>query len=146
MNVFLPYADYQKSIECLDKRRCLKQVVEASQLIDGLLSRGSIRWTSHPASRMYKFNLSSLIDYYNKCLNHAKSFWKINFKKLTMIENSSIVIHPEWLGNEQFHSRMRARLLYKDFNWYSQFGWTEKPIDESQGYIWPIDKNFKLVI
>jgi hypothetical protein len=39
------------------------------------------------------------------------------------------LIYPRWLGNEKFHSNQRARLLNKNFAWYSQFGWQESPSD-----------------
>lgn len=42
---------------------------------------------------------------------------------------------PPWLGNEEFHSRHRSRLLMKDPEHYGQFGWTEKP---GLDYIWPV--------
>lgn len=44
-------------------------------------------------------------------------------------------IAPWWLGDERLHSSHRGRLLYKDPDWYSQFGWSEEPIET--GYWWP---------
>jgi len=43
------------------------------------------------------------------------------------------VEYPEWLGNEKFHSSHRANLLRKDFDWYSQFKWTE---NSESPYLW----------
>ena len=43
---------------------------------------------------------------------------------------------PTWLGNEKFHSSHRAALLFKNFDFYSKFGWTEKP---EMNYIWPVN-------
>jgi hypothetical protein len=39
------------------------------------------------------------------------------------------------MGHHDFHSSHRAALLYKDFEWYSQFGWCEQP---QLHYLWPI--------
>jgi hypothetical protein len=49
---------------------------------------------------------------------------------------------PPWLGNESLHSSHRAALLYKDYSWYSKFGWSEQPaVPDKKGrlpYYWPI--------
>jgi hypothetical protein len=49
---------------------------------------------------------------------------------------------PPWLGREDLHSAYRSALLYKDFEWYSRFGWDEKPaIPDERGslpYVWPV--------
>lgn len=41
---------------------------------------------------------------------------------------------PCWLGDERFHSSHRASLLFKNPEWYGQFGWKEKP---EINYFWP---------
>jgi len=43
---------------------------------------------------------------------------------------------PWWLGVEIFHSKHRATLLAKNFEYYSQFGWSEEPKWE---YWWPTE-------
>jgi hypothetical protein len=43
---------------------------------------------------------------------------------------------PKWITNE-FCSYHRATLLYKNPEWYSQFGWTEEPKYE---YLWSTKK------
>ena len=40
---------------------------------------------------------------------------------------------PHWLTDE-FCSYHRATLLFKNLEWYGQFGWTEEPKYE---YLWP---------
>jgi hypothetical protein len=42
--------------------------------------------------------------------------------------------YPPWLGNESFHASHRSNLLRKDFDYYSQFKWTEPT---TLPYIWP---------
>jgi len=44
-----------------------------------------------------------------------------------------IIQLPLWL-NDNFCSHHRATLLFKNFEYYSQFGWTEEP---KYKYIWP---------
>ena len=47
--------------------------------------------------------------------------------------NDDMVEFPHWLGKESFHSSHRANLLRKDYEYYSQFGWTENP---EKPYVW----------
>ena len=42
--------------------------------------------------------------------------------------------YPSWWGSK-IHNTHRAALLAKDYDYYSQFGWTEKP---EINYYWPI--------
>ena len=43
------------------------------------------------------------------------------------------MVKPHWLGKESFHSSHRANLLRKDYEYYSQFKWTENP---ESPYVW----------
>jgi hypothetical protein len=42
---------------------------------------------------------------------------------------------PPWLGDNKFHSAHRSALLFKDFAYYSKFGWDESP---ELNYVWPV--------
>ena len=44
---------------------------------------------------------------------------------------------PPWMGKKKLHASHRSKLLEKDFDHYSQFGWKEKPGLE---YYWPVKK------
>ena len=48
-------------------------------------------------------------------------------------------IKPDWFNNSAIYSTYRSALLYKDYDHYSKFGWSESPII-------PIEENGKLVI
>lgn len=48
--------------------------------------------------------------------------------------DSRDIIMPAWFGLEQFHSSHRSRLLAKDLEFYSKYGWTDDP---NVDYIWP---------
>lgn len=140
MQVFLPYADYKASLLTLDKKRLFKQVVECGQLINGILGISSLKTRSHPASRMFKDNINSLIEYHNIAYDVCVEKYGIKFvktKKLAYIEDKTMD-KPSWIGREDIHSRMRARLLDKDMKFYSQYGWAEQPVDATIGYIWPV--------
>ena len=133
MNTFLPYSSFKESADCLDKKRCFKQVVEASQIIN-VLEGKSVGWKNHPAVKMWIGYTPALIEYYNTFWQVCKDKWKIRFNKLQPISNNNEVIYPQWLGDETFHSLMRANLLRKNKEYYSQFNWTEQP---AEGYYWP---------
>ena len=59
-------------------------------------------------------------------------------KFLEYIEKLGPLILPPWIGGP-IHSNHRARLLAKDFNYYSQFGWSEKPTETNY---WPVKKPY----
>ena len=128
MNTFLPYVSIAKSVRCLDNKRLGKQRVEAMQLLRG-------QWPNHPCSIMYRQYKDFLTLYHNACIGE----WKRRGFKNTMrlLPFPILFDEPWWLGNEAFHSTMRANLLRKDPAWYGQFGWAETPIE---GYIWPGEK------
>jgi hypothetical protein len=88
---------------------------------------------NHPAIRMWRSYESALKLYYNIISSEwIRRGFKHNMGMFDIDESSLIL--PYWLGNENFHSRHRASLLYKNYDWYKQFGWTEEPkID----YVWP---------
>jgi hypothetical protein len=44
-----------------------------------------------------------------------------------------LIKFPDWLGGP-IHATHRAALLWKDPDWYEQFGWIEKPVMD---YYWP---------
>ncbi|MFQ3578873.1 MAG: pyrimidine dimer DNA glycosylase/endonuclease V [Bacteroidales bacterium] len=145
MQTFLPYPDFQKSAKILDKRRVWKQVVEAKQILDVLLSkkqRGA--WVNHPATRMWRGYEGALIKYYNIFYIECLIYRNIRIKKLK-IKIPHNVVYPPWLGDERVHSSHRGRLLNKYPEYYSQFGWNEEPIPQNQGYFWPVDMQHCLV-
>ena len=53
MQTFLPFADYQKSAECLDSKRLGKQRVEVKQVFNALIGRAK-GWGNHPITRMWQ--------------------------------------------------------------------------------------------
>ena len=134
MQTFLPYSDFQKTVEVLDYRRLCKQRVEALQIlkiISGLDSNS--RWRNHPAVRMWKNNPSALAEYYNFCVKEW--IWRgyKNTMKLQKIQHP--IKYPSWLGKEEFHSAHRSNLLRKNKEFYGNFGWAES---SDLAYIWPV--------
>lgn len=136
MQTFLPYKNFEKSAQVLDWRRLGKQRVEGMQIInaieqkprkDGKPYKG---WVNHPCSVMWKPYVPALKHYTNIIITE----W-INrgYNNNMEFYDTGKIIMPDWIGNEKFHSSHRANLLRKDFDYYSQFGWTENP---ERPYVW----------
>jgi len=133
MQTFLPYADFQQSLAALDYKRLGKQRVEARQILDILRGQPS-SWASHPAVRMWRGFEGALVAYYNAALKEwaARGYRNIILQPLP---ESSRPVMPWWLGREDFHASHRSKLLAKNPEHYSQFGWGEEP---GQPYVWPV--------
>ncbi len=136
MQVFLPYPDLKKSVCCLDPSRLGNQIYrEAKTLITG-------GWPNHPASKMWRGYEVALAKY---CLHGLEELthrgrhyprW-IDFYKRYLISSVKL---PPWFGDYRLHSSHRSALLFKNFEWYSKFGWQESPstlIDGKFPYYWP---------
>jgi len=148
MQVFLPYPDLKQSVCCLDPKRLGNQVYRECLTI----IRGS--WPNHPVSKMWADYIPTLaqyalygvnelkrrgLDYYNRDWYHELADKVVLFADTT---DDDYFWEPPWLGNESLHSSHRAALLYKDYNWYSKFGWSEQPaVPNEKGrlpYYWPV--------
>jgi len=163
MQTFLPYHNFKKSAKCLDYRRLGKQRIEAKQILNILLVRTKSKaWINHPAVKIWRGYELALQEYYNTIV---REWVKRGYKNTMALElvniphihlqdlfgndyyssnelnvKSGPTKHPDfkiplWL-TEKFCASHRAALLYKLPEWYSQFGWTEKP---EINYVWPID-------
>lgn len=137
MQTFLPYPDFIESLRSLDNKRLGKQRVEAYQIISAITQRPRKDgkpykgWVSHPCSVMWKNYLIALKMYYNDSIDVWKERGFKNTMEYEIIDNDLVL--PHWIGNNEFHSSHRANLLRKDYDFYSQKGWSENPTDP---YIW----------
>ena len=163
MQTFLPYPDFRKCAEVLDKRRCFKQVVEASQIIDCLEGK-KVGWKNHPAVKMWVGYENLLKHYYNVFLHHCLKVHKINtqmwYKDCPysygvrsndlgdyFTETNREASKPFWLGQEPFHRAMRSRLIEKSPEFYGpKFLDKDKGYNDSK-YWWPVmeDKTFRII-
>lgn len=55
------------------------------------------------------------------------------YDKIAAYQKGRIIL-PKWLGS-RIHKTHRAALLFKAPEWYSRFGWSEKP---AYDYYWPV--------
>ena len=136
MQTFLPYESFEKSAQTLDWRRLGKQRVEGMQIInaitgkkrkDGKPYKG---WINHPCSVMWKDYVPALKHYTNIII---QEWITRGYNNNMEFYDTGKIIMPDWIGNEKFHSSHRANLLRKDYEYYSQFGWTENP---EKPYVW----------
>ena len=145
MQTFLPYPEFPDTAICLDMRRLGKQRVETLQILN-TLANGSKAWRNHPAVLMWKGYERYLVNYgLNICIEWSRRGYvdncgiKLCDKEEEMDRNNIPLIAPPWLRNEELHSSHRAALLYKNYDFYSQWGWIEEP---KLNYFWPTKNGF----
>lgn len=134
MQTFLPFPSFKKSAEVLDTKRLGNQRNEALTIYRTIHNPHAKAWRHHPCTRMWSAYSEALAMYYNEIvMEWVKRGYENHMQYLPIHQNQ--LKYPPWIGNVNFHSSHRAALLYKDFKWYSQFGWIERPKIQ---YIWPI--------
>jgi hypothetical protein len=138
MQTFLPYGNFDDSVECLDRLRLGKQRVEVYQLLKALRGE-STGWVNHPAAKMWRGHTNALVYYGITACNEwlSRGYNDTCKAKISAYVIKGQLIMPPWLGDEAFHASHRSNLLRKDSAWYGQFGWTE-PHDLP--YIWPTNE------
>lgn len=158
MQTFIPVtSSFADIAEVLDNKRLNKQALEGWQIMMTNLKldpQGNHRepkgWYNHPAAKMWRGHEQVLWQY---IMAMTDEWLKRGFKttigdKATatldiatqMLRVSTDMLDvPEWLHNEDIASTHRLALLVKDYEWYSQFGWSEDPgyHPTDYEYIWP---------
>lgn len=119
MQTFLPYSDFDGSIECLDKRRLIKQVTECCQIIDALHGK-TAGWINHPAVKMWAGYESALYEYLSIAVSTARGdgFRFGVYVSEHMDTYASLLNHtveyPIWLDGPIHHTH-QANLWRKGF-------------------------------
>jgi Pyrimidine dimer DNA glycosylase len=131
---FMPYPNFKESIKCLDRQRLNSQRREALHILKASLgmvrpfkSHASIKMWSGAEKALCLYGLEACNEWYNRGYvdNQGLLFELIDHQEF----RNKPLIMPRWLGCEQFHSNQRARLLSKNYTWYSQFSWKEEPTE-----------------
>jgi len=138
MQTFLPFPDIRATARCLDYKRLGKQRVETKQIHDvvsGIRTTGG--WRNHPAVNMWRGYPDALALYHNAMIDEWVARGYRNTMPHLPIPAGEIAM-PLWFGDEAFHSAHRRKLLSKDFDAYSEFGWPEENDGLPNEYIWPI--------
>lgn len=137
MQTFLPYPDYVKSAQVLDRQRLGKQRVEAWQILQTLLHLTDKRgWANHPATRMWAGYERSLAVYgADMCTEWIRRGYRDTLlHRFTLHTLGGIAVPPVWVGDEGFHRSHRSNLLRKLRSHYEAF-WPDEPDDLP--YVWP---------
>lgn len=136
----MPYADFQKSAQCLDRQRLGKQRVECLQILRCLLgiTQG---WRNHPAVRMWKSSPLDLAEYgLIICNEWIRRGYRDSCKQqiISLVPQFSdcyTLGRPSWFGDMTFHHSHQSNLLRKLPEHYLQFGWE---VPNNLPYVWPV--------
>lgn len=157
MQVFLPSTNFVEVAACLDRQRLNKQALEAWQIMMvnvGLDPVGNNRvakgWVNHPAVKMWRGHEFALLDYIGAMVGE----WKQRGYQSTIYDKANatfyaaaklnrvgtVPYYPSWFAayGEAVASSHRTALLVKNYDWYSQFGWSEDTgvVPETYEYVW----------
>lgn len=135
MQVFLPYSNYRECATHLDYRRLGKQRVETYQILNVLYNPNAKGWANHPAVKMWRGYEQALVNYGLTICEEwlSRGYKDTCYDKISAYYKTGRIVYPQWLGGK-IHTTHRAALLFKDFTFYSQFGWSETP---AYNYYWP---------
>jgi hypothetical protein len=149
VQTFLPYPDFARTAQVLDRRRLGAQRVEALQLLNALTVPGH-GWRHHPAAKMWRGYEEALGRY---ALTMCDAWTELGYadtvagtitghlqerlgitKVRTQRQLARASALPPWLGDEAFHRSHRSNLLRKDPEHYRpELG--DEPDDLD--YVWP---------
>lgn len=148
MQTFLPYADFDRTMAVLDRRRLGKQRVECIQIVRGL-TVPDYAWRRHPAVRMWAGWLEALGAYAFAstrawtAAGHADTCADTIAADLaaagvtrvrTQAELAAAGELPAWLGDADFHRSHQSSLLRKD---PAHYGPLFPGVPDDLPYVWP---------
>lgn len=148
MQTFLPYADFARSAQVLDRPRLGKQRVEAIQVVRALIIP-TYGWRHHPAALMWRGHLEALgaysfaivdewtrLGYADTCAaTIAVDLAEVGIEQVrTQAELADAGELPSWLGDPEFHRSHQSSLLRKNPEHYGPI-FTDVPDDLP--YVWP---------
>lgn len=160
IQTFLPWPDYWKSAQCLDRQRLGKQRVENLQILSILTGYKTVPlgesyevvkapatggWVNHPAVRMWRGHTRSLLRYQQNCVtswlnrNYADTCWS---KSVDLVQawdpyyTEELDREPDWLGYDYLHLSHRRNLLRKFPEHYGPL--FEPGLTPTTGYVWPV--------
>jgi hypothetical protein len=130
---------YSETAKCLDSKRLNKQITEAFQVFRWCVGEGKMQGNPHPYFMWQNYE-ESLLEYIVEMhlewirrfdgglrggVRHHKN--GLEASEILGRIDASIYLTPPWVEDERVLSSHRSALLYKNFDWYSQFGWKEEP-------------------
>jgi hypothetical protein len=148
MQTFLPYADFTRSAQVLDRARLGKQRVEAIQVVRAL-TIPTYGWRHHPAALMWRGHLEALgaysfavVDewtrqgYADTCAaTIARDLADAGVATVrSQAELADVGELPPWLGDEAFHRSHQSALVRKDPEHYASLF---PGVPDDIPYLWP---------
>ncbi|MFP4145455.1 MAG: MSMEG_6728 family protein [Phycisphaeraceae bacterium] len=137
MQTFLPWPDFDRSAEVLDRQRLGKQRVETLQILRALADP-DYGWQSHPAVRMWRGYEHHLVRY-GLAICHAWTGRGYRDRCAGQIRELAppgpAPAEPPWLGDEALHRSHRSNLLRKNPEHY---GPLFPDVPDDLPYVWPI--------
>ena len=136
MQTFLPYADFTKTAQVLDRQRLGKQRIEAKQILQNLLEEtGKMGWKNHPAVKMWKGHEGKLAEYgVAICTEWIRRGYKDNQMVYFVERMHSRNDNPRWLGDPDFHVSHQSNLVRKDSQHYGKYF----EVGGDLPYVWPV--------
>lgn len=138
-NTFHISPNYAETAKCLDNKRLNKNITEAFQVFRWCIGEGVMQGNPHPYHMWCGFE-ESLLEYiaemhlewkrrFDAGLRGGKREHKngLEAEELLSKIDASLYPKPDWINDERVMSSHRSALLYKNFEWYSQFSWKEDP-------------------
>jgi hypothetical protein len=156
MQTFLPYPDFAKSAEVLDRQRLGKQRVEVLQILKALdLRYPEAGWANHPATKMWNGYAYALVKYgmvictewrsrgykdscYEKIdefQHHGRFEHAVSPHEIRGVSFKRTTPYPPWLGYDALHQSHQSNLLRKDPEHYRPLFGDDVPDDLD--YVWP---------
>lgn len=138
-NTFLVSPNFQENARCLDNRRLNAQIKEAFQVYRYITGQGKMQGNKHPYLMWMGFEkcllsyICALHDEWIARFDNGRRGGKRTHKngleaeEIVSRTDFSDYKEPEWIRREDVLSAYRSALLYKDMDWYGQFGWAEEP-------------------
>jgi hypothetical protein len=148
VQTFLPYADFRRSAEVLDRRRLGKQRVECLQVLRGL-TVPTYGWRHHPAVKMWRGHVEALGRYtFTVCEVWSERGGADTVAATVAGELAALGLAdvrsqeelaaagalPPWLGDEAFHRSHRSSLVRKDPDLYRP---VFDDVPDDLPYVWP---------
>jgi hypothetical protein len=138
MQTFLPYSDYSKSAQVLDRQRLGKQRVETIQILKAL-NDPTYGWQNHPAVNMWRGYELELVCYGLAICDEwitrgYKDTCRDQISEMYYNSNFDVEI-PPWIGSLQFHKSHQSNLIRKAPEYYRPIFGDNVPDDLE--YVWP---------
>lgn len=135
MQTFLPYSDYAKSAQVLDRQRLGKQRVEVLQILKAL-TQPSYGWQNHPAVLMWRGHTQALVDYGIAICNEwtARGYADTCEEKILSFATTEDATRPSWNGDPAFHYSHQSNLIRKLPSHYAPLF---PGVSADLPYVWP---------